>query len=110
MIFRVVITDQALKYIEEQANYIAVEGQSPLNAKRWLSRVMAAAASLELMPRRNPRAPEAGHHDFEVRALNVDGFLLIFVVNDIDQTVRVITARHGRQLPNPEDLSNTMNN
>lgn len=100
-ICRVVITEQALARIEEQARYIAIEGQAPLNAARWLSRVLAAAEMLETMPRRYPVAPENGHHLFEVRALSIDGFLLLYDVNDDERTVRVLNARHGRQLPRP---------
>jgi len=103
--YRVIITDQALARIDEQTRYIAVEGQAPLNAARWLSRVLAAAETLETMPRSCPKAPEDGHHSFEVRALNIDGFLLLFTVNDDDRTVRVLNARHARQLPRPDELS-----
>lgn len=105
MIYRVIITEQALARIDEQTAYIAVEANAPLNAARWLSRVLAAADTLESMPRRCPKAPEDGHHPFEVRALNIDGFLLLFTINDDDRTVRVLNARHARQLPRPDELS-----
>lgn len=103
-LYRVVITEQALARIGEQARYIAIEGQAPLNAARWLSRVLAAAEMLETMPRRYPVASENGHHPFEVRALSVDGFLLLFTVSDEDRAVRVLNARHARQLPRPGEI------
>ncbi len=104
MSYRVIITDQALARIDEQTAYIAVEAEAPLNAARWLSRVLAAADTLGSMPRRCPKAPESGHHPFELRALNIDGFLLLFTIDDDDRTVRVLNARHGRQLPRPDEL------
>ena len=105
MIYRVVITEQALARIEEQTRCIAIEGQAPLNAARWLSRVLAAAETLETMPRRCAKAAEDGHFPFEIRALNIDGFLLLFTVSDEDRSVRVLNARHARQLPRPGEIS-----
>jgi hypothetical protein len=40
-----------------------------------------------------------------VRAFSIDGFLLLFVIRDADQTVHILSARHGRQLPQPDDLT-----
>lgn len=105
MKFRVVITNNALARIDEQVEYIAFESEAPLNAARWLERVLDAAATLETLPRRCPRAPEDGHHPFEVRALNVEGFLLLFTVHDAERTVYVLNARHSRRLPQPGAVS-----
>lgn len=105
MTYRVIITEQALARIDEQTAYIAVDGTAPLNAARWLSRVLAAVDTLGSMPRRCPKAPEDGHHSFEIRALNIDGFLLLFTINDDDRTVMVLNARHARRLPRPDELS-----
>jgi plasmid stabilization system protein ParE len=103
--FRVIIAATALARIDEQARFIAVEAQAPLNAARWLGRVFAAVTTLETLPRRCPKAPEDGHHPFEIRALDVDGFLLIFTVHDTERTVYVLNARHSRQLPQPDVVS-----
>jgi plasmid stabilization system protein ParE len=102
--YRVLITEQALARIDEQAAHIAVDAGAPLNAARWLSRVLAAAETLESMPRRCPRAPEDGHRPFEIRALSVDGFLLLFTIDEGERTVTVLNARHARQLPRPDEL------
>jgi len=105
--YRVVITDEARARILEQARYIAVEAQAPLNAARWLTRVFEAADSLETMPHRCALAPENGYRPYEVRAMNVDGFLLLFTVSDDERLVIVLNARHGRQLPRPTELPET---
>jgi plasmid stabilization system protein ParE len=105
MTYRVIITAQALERISEQVEFIAIQSSAPLNAARWLERVFDAADSLETLPRRFPRAPESAHHPEDVRSLSIDGFLLLFVVRDEDQTVHVLNARHARQLPQPDDLS-----
>lgn len=104
MRYRVIITDQALRRIEEQARYIAEEGHAPLNAARWLSRVLAAADELETMPRRFARALEDGHRGLEIRDVNIDGYLLLFTIDDATGTVFVLNARHGRQMPRPEEI------
>lgn len=102
--YRVVIADAALDRIREQVRYIAVECHAPENARRWLTRVLAAAETLETMPERCAKAIESAFRPFEIRALNIDGYLLLFVVNEEDRTVLIVNARHGRQLPRPDDL------
>lgn len=99
MIYRVDLTDEAWSKIRDQARYIAGEGGSPANAAQWLSRVLAAVDTLEHWPRRCPEAAENAFFPFEVRMLSVDGFLLLFTVDDAEGVVRVVNARHGRQLP-----------
>ena len=103
--YRVDITDEALSKIRTQAKYIANDCQSPLNAARWLSQVLLAAESLATMPRRCPLAPEDGFFVFEVRALLVDGFLLLFTIDDGTKSVRILNARHARQLPEQQPPS-----
>jgi len=105
VIFRVVITDRALARIDEQARFIAVECEAPMNAARWLAPVLAAADSLETMPRRCPLATEDEHRPFDVHGLDVDGFPLLFTVDDGDRTVRLLGAGHARQLPRPDELA-----
>lgn len=96
MIYRVVLTDEAWAKIRDQAHYIADEAGPPLNAGRWLSRILEAVDTLEHWPRRCPEAIESVYFPFEVRALSVDGFLLLFTVDDDECVVRVVNARHGR--------------
>jgi plasmid stabilization system protein ParE len=97
--YRVEIAPEALEHIRLQAHYIAVVAQSPDNAARWLTRVLEAADSLEHYPRRCPLAPENDMVVYEVRAKSVDGFLLLFIINDTDRTVTIVNARHARQRP-----------
>jgi hypothetical protein len=48
------VTESALDAIAEQARYIAVDAQAPLNATRWLEATWDAAHSFEHFPRRAP--------------------------------------------------------
>lgn len=99
MIYRVDLTDEAFAKIRAQARYIADEGGSVQNAREWLQRVLDAVDSLEHWPRRCPVALENEFFDFEIRMMDVDGFLLLFMIDDAGGVVRVLNARHGRQLP-----------
>lgn len=103
--YTVVIPGPIEAKVLEQARYIAVEGQSPLNAGRWLDRVLLAVESLSTLPKRCPLAIESAFRPYEIRSLNIDGFLVLFTVDDEAQTVLVLNVRHSRQLPRPEELS-----
>jgi hypothetical protein len=58
MTYAVEITDAALNEIDAHARYIAIDRQSPLNAKSWLERVWDAIDDLEGMPQRHALAAE----------------------------------------------------
>jgi len=104
MSYHVIVADPAFELILEQARYIAIEQQAPLNAARWLERVFDAADSLEQWPRRCNLAPEDARRPYEVRKLNVEGSLLLFTIVESTKTVWVIGFRHGRQEPAPNQL------
>ena len=104
MTYEVRITAPALDRIYEQATYIANEQQAPEIATRWLQRVLNAGDSLGEMPRRCARALEDVFFPYEVRAMVIGQFVLLFTIVEETKTVWVISARHGRQLPRPGDL------
>lgn len=58
--YAVELTDAALAAIAEQAYYITVEVQAPLNAERWLGRIWDAVDSLEQLPQRAGLARDFG--------------------------------------------------
>ena len=99
MSYRVLITLAARAKILEQARYIAVDGQSPVNAARWLERVFDASDTLSAFPQRCPVAAENDFRDYEVRRLLVWDHALLFTIVESDQTVWVIGFRHGSRLP-----------
>lgn len=102
--YAVELADAALAAIQSQARHIAVDGQAPLNAQRWLQRVWDAIDSLEQWPRRAPKAEEDALVDFEVRELVVGSHLLLFTVDDERRTVWIVGLRHGHRLPRRGDL------
>jgi plasmid stabilization system protein ParE len=100
--YRVVIAERALARIQEHVEYLVDQAKSPSVAERWLRRVLAAAATLEEFPRRCPEALESAFSEGGIRSLSIDGFLLLFTVDDVAAEVRIVSARHGRQLPDSE--------
>jgi len=102
--YSVEITDAAFIAIRNQARRIAIEGQSPESAKRWLERVWDAIDSLGFMPRRKPKAQEDGLVAYEVRQLVVGSHLILFTIDDERRKVWIVGLRHGRRLPRPHEL------
>jgi len=104
MTYTVRITEPALRRIHEQASYIVNEQRAPEVAARWLERVLNAGDTLGEMPRRCPRALEDVLFQYEIRAMLVGQFVLLFTVAEDTKTVWIISARHGPRLPRPEEL------
>jgi plasmid stabilization system protein ParE len=102
--YTVELTETALSAISEQARYIAIEAQAPLNAQRWLESIWDAVDSLEQFPRRGALAQEDEYLEYEVRKLVVGSHLLLFTVDDDRRTVWIVGLRHGHRLPLPEEL------
>ena len=104
MIYSVRYTDQVRNAILEQARYIAVDCCAPLNAERWLERIWDGIDSLEQWPHRCSLALENEFRPFEIRNINVDGYLTAYTVDDDTRIVWVIGFRHARQEPEPDEL------
>ena len=99
MIYRVEFAPRADDDVDNYVGYIEGQSKDPVVAERVFNRLMNAAASLDVFPRRCPIAPEDEITDYEVRALIVGSFLLLFNVDDDARLVKIVAARHGRQLP-----------
>jgi len=104
MKYAVEMTDAAFDAIRTQAKYIAIEGQSPLNAARWLEQVWDAVDGLERMPQIHNLADENAYKKYEVRRVIVGSHVLLFTIDEPAKTVWVIGCRHGARLPRPDDL------
>ncbi len=99
MTYRVAMTLSVKRRVLEQARYIAEQGGSPQNADAWLARVFDSFHALEEFPRWCPLAVESELCGDEIRVLNIDGFLLLFEIDDDARVVRTVSARHGVQMP-----------
>jgi plasmid stabilization system protein ParE len=104
MTYQVEVTDAAFDAIREQARYIAVECQAPINAARWLEQVWDVIDGLETMPERHARAAEDAFKPYEVRRALVGQYLILFTIDETQHKVSVIGFRHGSRMPRPDDL------
>ena len=85
--YAVELTEAAQAAIAAEARYIAVDGNAPLNAKRWLERIWDAVDSLERWPERAGVAEEDAYLEYEVRQLVVGRHLLLFTIDSDRRTV-----------------------
>lgn len=103
-VYAVRTTAAARQAIREQARYIAVEQQSPQNAREWLERVWTAIDGLEFMPLRYNEAKGYDSLPYVVRRVILDNHLILFTVDKANATVYVVGLRHGARLPRQRDL------
>ena len=104
MRYSVGITDAAFDAIRQHARYIAVDCQSPLNAKKWLQKVFDEIDALEHMPARHNLAPESDFKTYEIRRALIGDYLILFTIDETASMVWVIGFRHGSRLPRPNAL------
>ena len=65
---------------------------------------MEAGQSLEEMPRRCERAEEDAHCSYEVRAMRVGTYVLLFTIDEQARKVWVLNARSSWQATRLQDL------
>jgi len=106
--YAVEVTHTTAAAIVEQARYIAIDQQQPLNARGWLESAWDAVDSLETMPRRCALAPENENVPYEVRSISAGSTSLLFTVDEERSTVWVIAVRGQGQLPRPERLPGSL--
>ena len=98
MRYKVVVTPTAEANLDEILRFIALD--SPVAARKFVSRLRAKLKTLAAMPKRCPAAPEDGLDGMEIRHLILGNYRVIFVI-DVDRVV-VLQVRHGARLPMAE--------
>ncbi len=102
--YAVELTRAAETAIYEQAKFIALVRQEPLNATRWLQRMFEAIQTLETFPMRCALAEENEGVDYDVRQLPVGSAVLLFTIDEESKTVWLIAFRGQGQLASCDDL------
>jgi toxin ParE1/3/4 len=98
---RVVITDRALSDLRHIRDYIA--RHSPLNAARFLERVLAELDVIEASPESFAKAPEDELVSYTLRQFVVKPYRVLYRV--AGGRVEILHVRHGARLPaKPTDL------
>lgn len=99
MKFRVNVSDEVERLIENQVQFIAIEKGEPQSAAIWASDVDGAMASLMHMPARCALAPENKLTSQTIRMLSVHNHVILFTIDEKAHEVNVLSLRAGRQLP-----------
>jgi len=97
MIFRVILTDLAVKDVETAADFIWAE--SPENCRRWLTEFWQAVDMLKSMPFRHALIPEAEPIGIPYRSVSVHSHRLIYRVDEKQSKVYVVRVYHGARKP-----------
>jgi plasmid stabilization system protein ParE len=90
-----VLTVDAQGDIDRIHSHIAAE--HPLNAARFVARLVNEIRSLERLPERHPLALERSKHGFTLRQLVVASYRIIYRIEG--DSVVVLTVRHGARRP-----------
>lgn len=99
MDYKVEITDSALEDAEEYVQYIRLEKKEPGAAERWFRGLVSIILSLETLPARCARIPEAEEFSVELRHLIYYSHRIIFHVDSKRKKVKVLRVYHGARRP-----------
>ena len=95
MASRVDITDPALADAEEHVRFLVETRKEPKAAAQWLEGLAAAAGTLEQVPERCPRIPEADDFDSEIRHLIYFSHRIVFGLDRKRRVVTIYRIYHG---------------
>lgn len=95
MVFRVDITEPALRDAADYVGFIRDVNKEPEAAERWFRGLVRAIHSLEELPERCPLIPEQAAFSFEIRHLLYDSHRIIFRVDRKAKRVLIYRVYHG---------------
>jgi toxin ParE1/3/4 len=101
MSYRVLITDRALSDLREIRDYIAK--RSPLNAARFLERLLSEFDVIADSPESFGKAPEDELVPYTLHQFIVKPYRILYRVSG--KRVEILHVRHGARLPaEPDEL------
>lgn len=98
--YKVKITGDAYKQIDEVKEYISNKLFAPDAALRLLISIKNAVESLEIMPARHPIVDETGIENLGVRKINVNNFLIYYWIDEENLSVYIIALIYRRRNQN----------
>jgi toxin ParE1/3/4 len=97
--YKVKLNRRAFRDIDSIFEYIALEKQSPENAKGQTDRIWAALKSLDTFPQSHQERTEGRYAGKGYRQLIIDNYIAIFRIDDDNMTVYIVTVQYqGRNL------------
>ena len=95
MNYEVRLTTEAENDLRGIFEYIAFDLQSPQNAAGQLDRLEQSIMSLDQMPERFRVYEKEPWHSRNLRIMPVDNYLVFYIPNHEEQTVKVMRVLHG---------------
>ena len=92
--YEVMLYPKAYRDIDDIYAYIALEKQSPENAKGQTDRIWDAIESLEINPRAHQDRLVGGYAGKGYKQLLIDNYMAIFKIDEANKKVYVVTVQY----------------
>ncbi len=97
--YKISIYPKAFKELDEIFKYIAIEKQSPENAKAQTDRIRQALQLLEVFPQSHQERLEGRYAKRGYRQLLIDNYIIIYKIDEVNKMVYIVTIQYaGRNL------------
>ena len=95
--YQIILYPRAYRDIDDIYAYIAVEKQSPQNAKAQTDRIWNAIMSLQLFPESHQERLVGKYAGRGYRQILVDNYMAIYKADKDRQTVYVVTVQYQKR-------------
>ena len=97
--YKVKISPRAIGELDSIYKYIANEKLAPENAKGQVDRIKTAVLNPDTFPQPHQQRNEGRYGERGYRQLLLDNYIVIFRIDEADETVYVVTVQYqGRNL------------
>ncbi len=97
MMYKIMLTDNALTQLRESVSYISKVLFEPKIARDWSERIKKEILSLDHMPFRYPLVEEEPWRSKGIHKMTVENFIVYYWVNDETSIVWVLAVIYGRK-------------
>lgn len=97
MRYKVKLTPQAIRQIEETVQYISKILLEPETARKWVDTLQHEIGKLDSMPARYPLTEEEPWHTKGIRKMPVKNFLVYYLIDEERKAVWIIAVIYGRR-------------
>ncbi|MCD8027103.1 MAG: type II toxin-antitoxin system RelE/ParE family toxin [Erysipelotrichaceae bacterium] len=95
MIYKIKISDQAEDDIRGIYEYIAYDLQSPLNARKQLSRIQSCIESLDTMPERYRIYQREPWKSRGLHMVPLNNYKVMYIVDNNEMIVSIVRVMYG---------------
>lgn len=95
--YEIVITEPAESDLNNIIDYISVDLQNPLAAKKLLSKIVRQINDLQSLPKRFPLVMDNILANQGIRKITVDNYIVFYNVSDTNKCVTIIRILYGKR-------------